>query len=298
MKAPHLILIRWSHLPLRLLLILLTLTCFAFSPVARAACQEGCLAADNTVLGENALSNNTGGFSNTAIGSQALAGNTGGRLNTAVGYTALLNSPTGSSNIALGAGAGMKLRRGSNNIEIGNQGNLSDSNTMRIGTEGSQTTTYIAGITGSIVANGVAVIVNSEGHLGTSVSSERYKDEIKPMDKASEAVLALKPVTFRYKHDLDPAGISQFGLVAEDVEKVNPDLVARDEQGKPRTVRYEAVNAMLLNEFLKEHKTMQAQQATIARLEKEVEALTAGLQKVNARLDASNPASQVALQAH
>jgi len=274
---------------------LFVLACFALSSQAQAACQEGCLANDNTVLGDNALLNNAGGFSNTAIGSQALANNTTGRLNTAVGYTALLNSPTGFFNIALGAGAGMKLRRGGNNIDIGNQGNLSDSNTMRIGTEGSQTTTYIAGISGSVVADGVAVIVDSEGHLGTVMSSKRYKDEIKPMDKASEAILALQPVTFRYKHDLDPAGIPQFGLVAEQVEKVNPALVARDADGKVYTVRYEAVNAMLLNEFLKEHKTVQEQGATIAELRREIATLTAGLQRVTAQIELSKKAPQTVL---
>src|SRR5439155_6587626 len=128
---------------------------------------------------------------------------------------------------------------------------------------GAQTATFIAGISGASVPTGVAVIVDARGHLGTTTSSARYKDAIKPMDKTSEAVLALKPVTFRYKPELDPEGILQFGLVAEEVEKANPDLVARDEQGKPYSVRYDAVNAMLLNEFLKEHKTVQRQAATI-----------------------------------
>ena len=130
-----------------------------------------------------------------------------------------------------------------------------------------QTDTFIAGISGVTVAGGVGVIIDSSGHLGTVVSSERFKDEIKPMDKASEAILALKPVTFRYKHELDPEGIPQFGLVAEQVEKVNPDLVARDEQGKLYTVRYEAVNAMLLNEFLKEHRKVEEQGRTLRELE-------------------------------
>src|SRR5262249_50309082 len=123
----------------------------------------------------------------------------------------------------------------------------------------------------------------------------RFKEAIKPMDKASEAILALKPVTFRYKKDLDPDGIAQCGLVAEDVEKVNPDLVARDEQGKPYTVRYEAVNAMLLNEFLKEHRTVQELKTTIVQQQKQIEALTAGLQKVRAQLELSKPAPQTAL---
>ena len=138
-----------------------------------------------------------------------------------------------------------------------------ESNTIRIGKTGVQKTTYITGIRGATVAGGVTVMVDGSGHLGTITSSARYKDAIKPMDKASEAILALQPVTFRYKHELDPEGIPQFGLVAEQVEKVNPDLVARDDQGKPYTVRYEAVNAMLLNEFLKEHRKGQEQDARI-----------------------------------
>ena len=167
------------------------------------------------------------------------------------------------------------------------------------------------GISGATVAGGVGVIIDTNGHLGTVVSSERFKDNVQPMDKASEAILALEPVTFRYKHELDPDGIPQFGLVAEDVEKVNPDLVARDANGKAYTVRYEAVNAMLLNEFIKEHKAfieeqrkVQEQSATIAQLksvvakqeataaqhQKQIETLTAGLQKVGAQLELSKSA--------
>jgi hypothetical protein len=157
----------------------------------------------------------------------------------------------------------------------------------------------IAGISGVTVAGGVGVIVDTNGQLGTVVSSERFKDAIKPMDKASEAILALKPVTFRYKHKLDPEGIPQFGLVAEQVEKVNPDLVACDEQGKPYTVRYEAVNAMLLNEFLKEHRKVEQQrkdfEAALAQQQKQIDVLTAGLQKVSAQLEVSKAAPQTAL---
>src|SRR5206468_515190 len=122
--------------------------------------------------------------------------------------------------------------------------------------------TYIAGIYGATASGGVGVFVDSNGHLGTAASSARFKEAIKPMDKASEAILSLTPVTFRYRKELDPRGIPQFGLVAEEVEKVNPDLVARDEKGKPYTVRYEAVNAMLLNEFLKEYHTVQDLKST------------------------------------
>src|SRR5262249_5767952 len=150
---------------------------------------------------------------------------------------------------------------------------------IRIGRQGLQTATYIAAISGATVPTGVAVIVDTTGHLGTTTSSARFKDEIKPMDKASEAILALKPVTFRYKHEVDPEGIPQFGLVAEEVEKVNPDLVARDEQGRPYTVRYEAVNAMLLNEFLKEHGEVQEQKATIKELKAELQATATRQQK-------------------
>src|SRR5207249_5696942 len=167
------------------------------------------------------------------------------------------------------------------------------SRAIRIGTTGTHARTFIAGISGATVPTGVGVIVGANGKLGTVISSMRFKDEIKPMDKASEAILSLQPVTFHYKKDLDPEGISQFGLVAEQVEKVNPDLVARDEQGKPYTVRYEAVNAMLLNEFLKEHKAFVAEQRKVQELKKQVAALTAGLQKTSAQLEASKPAPQV-----
>jgi hypothetical protein len=203
----------------------------------------------------------------------------------------------------LGSNAGANLTTGSNNIDIGALGVAGESNTVRIGTV-KQTAAYITGINGAIVASGATVIVGTDGHLGTVVSSARFKEAIKPMDKASEAILALKPVTFRYKHELDPDGIPQFGLVAEQVEKVNPDLVARDADGKVNTVRYEAVNAMLLNEFLKEHRKVQELEATVVQQQKDfqetavhqqkqIETLTAGLQKVSDQLEASKPAPQV-----
>src|SRR5205823_9605900 len=195
-----------------------------------------------------------------------------------------LYNTTGSSNIALGSNAGVNLTTGSNNIDIGNKGKAGESDYIRIGTKGTQTHTLIAGISGATVAGGVGVIIDTNGHLGTVVSSERFKDKVKPMDKASEVILALKPVTFRYTKELDPAGIPQFGLVAEEVEKVNPDLVARDEQGKPYSVRYEAVNAMLLNEFLKEHRKVEKLESTVAQQRKDFEAivdqLKAQIQKV------------------
>jgi len=177
----------------------------------------------------------------------------------------------------LGVNAGQNLTTGSNNIDIGNQGVAGESNIIRIGTAGTQKAAFIAGIRGATVPSGVGVIVGTNGQLGTINSSERFKEAIKPMGKASEAILALKPVTFRYKHKLDPEGIPQFGLVAEQVEKVNPDLIARDHQGKVITVRYEAVNAMLLNEFLKEHRKVQELEAAVTQQQKEIKALTASL---------------------
>ena len=155
--------------------------------------------------------------------------------------------------------------------------------------------TFIAGISGAPVMNGVQVMVSGSGKLGTMLSSARFKEAIKPMDKASEAVLALQPVTFRYKPDLDPDGIPQFGLIAEQVEKVNPHLVARDADGKVNTVRYEAVNAMLLNEFLKEHKKTEKLEATVASLIATVKEQAAQIRKVSAQLEASKPAPQVVL---
>jgi Chaperone of endosialidase len=263
---------------------------------------------NNTANGANALQFNMTGSDNTAIGLEALRHNTAGKFNTGTGSGALNFNTTGNNNIALGFEAGVRLQTGSNNIYIGNSGSSpGEGAKIRIGTVGTQKATFIAGISGVTVPGGVGVIVGTDGKLGTVVSSERYKDSVRPMDKASEAILALKPVTFRYKKELDPAGMAQFGLVAEQVEKVNPDLVARDDHGKPYTVRYEAVNAMLLNEFLKEHRKVQELEATIAQLkssvsgqqanalqqQKRIDALTAGLQKVSAQLEASKPAPQV-----
>jgi hypothetical protein len=267
----------------------------------------------NTADGVFALGNNIDASQNTATGFEALIFNTSGASNTSVGYNSLLNNTTGSNNSSVGVSAGMNLTTGNANIDIGNAGVAGESRAIRIGTTGTHAKTFIAGISGATVPDGVGVIVGANGKLGTVVSSERFKDEIQPMDKASEAILALRPVTFRYKKNLDPDGIPQFGLVAEQVEKVNPDLVARDDQGKPYTVRYEAVNAMLLNEFLKEHRKVEEQQGTIAQLkstvarqqkgfeaklakqEEQIETLTAGLQKVSEQLELSRPTAQTVL---
>ena len=248
--------------------------------------------ADNTANGANALQENTTGSNNTAAGLNALRRNTTGEGNTANGFRALVRNTTGNDNIALGNDAGEHLTTGSNNIDIGNRGVAGESNTIRIGTI-NHTNTYIGGINGVTIVGGVGVLIDTNGHLGTTTSSARFKEAIKPMDKTSEAILALKPVTFRYKHELDPKSIPQFGLVAEDVEKVNPDLVARDEQGKPYTVRYEAVNAMLLNEFLKEHREVQELKKEIADLTAMVKEQASQIQKVSAPLEASKPALQV-----
>ncbi len=276
---------------------------------------------ENTAIGFYALYANTTGYQNTATGDTALIANTNGGANTANGYCALqsnttgygntaigdhaLSSATGNENIALGSYAGQMLTTGSNNIDIGNLGAAAEENTIRIGTQGTQTGAYIAGIYGANVANGLGVVVDATGHLGAKGSSERFKQDIKPMDKASEAILTLKPVTFCYKKALDPDATPQFGLVAEDVERVNPDLVVRDRDGKPYTVRYDAVNAMLLNEFLKEHRKVQKLEATVAKQrrdlqaiaaqqQKQIAALTAGLQKVSAQVDMSRSAPRMA----
>ena len=248
----------------------------------------------NTATGSNALFNNKTGSGNVANGFFALNGNRYGAKNTAIGYFALNESTTGSGNTALGFLAGSALTTGNNNIDIDNPGVAAEANTIRIGRTVDQTATFIAGISGATAPTGVPVIEEADGHLGTSTSSARFKDEIKPMDKASEALLSLKPVTFHYKRELDPAGIPQFGLVAEEVEKANPDLVARDADGKAYTVRYEAVNAMLLNEFLKEHRKVEEQGATIAKQQKQIEAL-GGLQKVSAQLELRKTAPQTVL---
>jgi len=266
----------------------------------------------NTAIGFDALFRNATGNNNTATGVDGLFSNTTGSANTAAGFNALLNNTTGNNNIAMGVAAGQNLTTGNNNIDIGNLGIAGESNKIRIGTVGVQQATFIAGIRGTIVPGGVGVIVGLNGQLGTVSSSGRFKEAIKPMDQASEAILALKPVTFRYKHELDPAGIPQFGLVAEQVAKVNPDLVARDDQGKVNTVRYEAVNAMLLNEFLKEHRKVRELEAALAqqqkdfaqqfaRQQKEIKALAASLkqqglqiEKVSGQLGVSKPAPQTA----
>jgi hypothetical protein len=278
----------------------------------RVALLSNTTGGSNTATGRGALRGNTIGDSNTATGRGALNMNTTGSSNVATGYQALFNNTIGSGNIALGDSAGINLTTGNNNIDIGNFGVAGEANTIRIGAQGTQTSTFVAGISG-VAVMGPAVHVSSSGQLGAQASSRRFKDDIKPMDKASEAILALEPVSFRYKREIDPDRTPQFGLVAEQVEKVDPALVARDADGKPYTVRYESVNAMLLNEFLKEHRQVHEQGATIAELksiaakqeminaqhQREIKALAATLreqasqiQKVSAQLELEKASAQ------
>ena len=260
---------------------------------------------NNTANGLQALYSNTTGNFNIANGIQALLLNTTGSHNAAIGIQALDSNTTGSNNIAMGVGAGSNVTTADDLICIGASGaNLNNS-------------CYIGQIFGATSSGGTAVFINSDGKLGTTTSSRRFKEEIKPMERASEALFALKPMTFRYKKGIDPQCTPQFGLVAEDVEAVNPDLVVRDKEGKVNTVGYEAVNAMLLNEFLKEHRkveelasTVAKQQATIAQQRRDFQAkigeleatITAQLkeqaeqiQKVSAQIEASRSAPQVVL---
>lgn len=237
----------------------------------------------NVANGHLALSRNVTGEQNIAVGWNALANLKSGRFNVAVGSFALAGATQGENNIAIGWASGQALTTGDNNIDIGNPGVAGESGTIRIG-KGGHVRTFISGISGSVVT-GTTVEVNAEGQVGVSPSSSRFKEQIKPMGKTSETLYTLEPVTFRYKQEFDPTGSSQFGLVAEEVEKVNPSLVVHDNDGKPYSVRYDAVNAMLLNEFLKEHRK-------VADLEKQVRALTAGLEKVTARVEPTASAPQ------
>ena len=247
----------------------------------------------NNAVGSSALNSNTTGLQNSAIGTSALGANTSGSANTAAGGVALFNSATGDDNTALGFRAGFNLTNGSGNVYIGRG---------MEGVSGENNSCYIRSIFGQTSANGIPVLINSANKLGTTVSSKRFKEDIKPMDKASEALLALKPVTFRYKKEIDPAGKSQFGLVAEEVEKVNPDLVVRDKEGKPYTVRYDQVNAMLLNEFLREHRKVQKLEANDAERQREIKGLAAKvkeqaalIQKVSAEIAMGKATPNVAL---
>jgi hypothetical protein len=301
--------------------------------IGSAALSSNTTGSNNTATGLSALSNNTDGIQNTANGDSTLASNTHGSQNTSIGFLALeanttgngntavgrsaLGATTGDSNTAVGSGALQFNTAGTGNIALGadaGSGVSTATSAICIGAPGADVnfSCYISNIFGATSPGGIGVLVNSDGKLGTSVSSRRFKDDIKRMDKASEAILAVQPVTFRYKKEFDPTGTSQFGLVAEDVEKVNPDLVVHDKEGKPYSVRYDQVNAMLLNEFLKEHKKVEKLEVAVAQQrkdfqaiameqKKEIQALTeivreqaAQIQKVSARLEMSKPTPQLA----
>ena len=238
----------------------------------------------NTAVGAAALLLNATGSNNTAVGTAALANNGTGSHSTAVGDLALSNS-NADFNTAIGASAGTSQTTGHNNIYIGDLGVAGENNVIAIGQSASSgtayTQTYIGGIYGTTSPGGTQVFITSGGQLGTLTSSRRFKEEIKPMDDASELLYVLKPVTFRYKKEIDPAGTSQLGLIAEDVEKMNPDLVVRDKQGKAYSVRYDQVNAMLLNEFLKEHRKVEKLEATVADLAEQLQKITAQMQMKN-----------------
>jgi uncharacterized coiled-coil protein SlyX len=285
------------------LLILFALGCLAISHRAQAVspAPDGGYPGGNTAEGQNALFSITTGGNNTGAGWFSLKSDTTGSFNTGIG-------------VALGYGAGSNTTTGSNNVYIGAgmQGVAGESNAC-----------YMASIFGQTSASGIPVLINSGGKLGTTTSSRRFKEDIKSMDNASDVVLALKPVTFGYNKDIDPHGVPQFGLLAEDVEKVNPDLIVRDGEGKPYGVRYDQVNAMLLNEFPKEDRKVEEQQATITQLisdsatqeatiaqlrstmaqqQKGMEVVTkrlkeqaAQIQKVSAQVELGKPAAQTAV---
>jgi hypothetical protein len=246
----------------------------------------------NTAMGHHALLSNDTGGNNTAIGVGALGANTSGGVNTALGYGAGANVTTGSDNIAIGVGAGSNITTASDTICIGIPGvDVTDG-------------CYIGHVFQEVLdPDHLTMAIDVNGKVGTPASSRRFKDDIKPMDRASEVILSLKPVTFHYKND--PTCSPRFGLIAEEVAAVDPTLVACDKQGKPYSVRYDQVNAMLLNEFLKEHRKVEKLETTVAEQQKsfqskladqqkQIEALSAGLQKVSAQLEIGKPSPQMA----
>ena len=254
----------------------------------------------NTGSGYQALYSNQTGANNTACGYLALDINTAGNNNTALGAYALAAN-SGTNNIAIGYFAGQALTFGSNNIAIGSDGGNGESGTIRIGKNSDQSATYIAGIAGQTVgAGGTTCYVDNDGKLGVFLSARRFKTDIADMGAASDTLLALRPVTFHFKPELDKAGIPQFGLVAEEVEKVNPDLVTHDAKGDIYTVRYEAVSVMLLNEFLKEHKAFLEEQRKVQKLEAALAAVNerlkeqeAKVERVSAQIEITKAAPQV-----
>jgi hypothetical protein len=260
----------------------------------------------NTAIGTAALNTNINGFSNTAAGVNALLSNIEGSSNVAIGANALSNNVTGDNNTAIGANALLNGTTGSNNVAIGLIAGSNVSTAINVTCIGAfaagadvSNTTWISNVYGVTTQTGLTapVIVSDTGQLGTVASSERFKKDIATMEKASEAILSLRPVTFHYKTDVE--GVPQFGLIAEEVAKVNPALVLPDKDGKPYTVRYDAVNAMLLNEFLKEHRKVEKLEALVAQQRKDFEAaltdLKGQIQRVSAQLELNKVAPQTVL---
>jgi trimeric autotransporter adhesin len=263
------------------------------SALGQGALASNTSGSDNTASGAGALFENSTGHENTAVGFQALNDNIGGNTNTAIGQAALSNNTTGSGNIAIGAGAGQSITTENNTIMIGSSYPFIQSGVIRIGS-GNQSRTYIAAIhdVTTDIANAIPVLIAGDNQLGTMSSSRRFKKDIKPMDQASEAILALKPVRFQYKSD--NTNTPQFGLVAEEVADVNSDLVVRDKNGEIYTVRYDAVNAMLLNEFLKEHKAFLEERRNVKKLEAALEAVTKRLNEQEAKIESVSAQMDIA----
>ena len=250
--------------------------------IGASALELNTLGDDNTATGQGALNMNDSGFANTATGTLTLSNNVSGSFNTAAGRLALfanetgnnntavgataLGSTTGSNNIGIGAEGGQDLTTGNDNICIGNPGAAAESGTIRIGTAGKQTATFISGIAGATSPGGVAVFVTATGKLGTVTSSRRVKEDIREIGEDSDGLMNLRPVAFRYKPEIDPAGLTQYGLIAEDVAEVYPDLVVYDSDGKPETVRYHLVNALLLDEVQKQHREIEELKARLAEI--------------------------------
>jgi hypothetical protein len=237
----------------------------------------------NTALGIDALSSNIDGGDNTALGADALTSSSHGGGNTAVGVLALAANNNGFDNIALGRNAGFNAAASSDSIFIGNQGSSGDTATLKIGTQGTQTTAFMAGISGVNIGNSVAVVVNGNGQLGVVASSRRYKQDIQPMGDASATLMKLRPVTFRYKKAYANGDTSiQYGLIAEEVAEAFPHLAVFNKGGQPETVKYHLLPALLLNEYQRQQKTIAAQAAQAERQQKTIESQAeqmAGLQR-------------------
>jgi len=245
---------------------------------------------DNSAFGENALSSNVG-EANSAFGRSALQDSTGS-ANTAVGRTALARLVGGSNNVAIGAGAGFFQTGGSNNIYIANNasGGAGLSGEILIGTVGTHTQAIIAGIHGRLTPSGISVLVNSNGVLGTTTSSGRFKQDVQDMSEASEMLMALRPVRFRYREAVaEGESILEYGLIAEEVAEVAPELVAYDGEGQPFSVRYHVLPSLLLNEMQKHQRTIEEQARVIEKQTERNQAQEAQLATLAARLDGLEP---------